>query len=121
MFPFLARVYHAFFKDELAFRRWMRGGLFFLFTIAGQLVLDPKWETWTFRDWMVHAIPAVIAFAGGAMQSSAKKPDVPPEAPPRGFIRPSTAFLLIFLLGAVFALMAVFGIWGARKAFGAVI
>jgi hypothetical protein len=72
MLPLIRRFVVAFFTDELAFRRWLRGLVSAAVPISLQLLMDEKWPTWTVKEWMVRAIPSAIAFVHGAMQSSAK-------------------------------------------------
>lgn len=64
---------HAFFYDELAVKRWIRGALTAVVPIGVQLMADANWTTWTVKQWALHAIPSAFAFAAGSMQSSAKK------------------------------------------------
>jgi hypothetical protein len=74
MLPLLVRLIHAFFLDELAFRRWMRGGMLafaggglaFSDQIAGVLGV-PEAVRW------IKVASIVSGFVAGAMQSSAKK------------------------------------------------
>jgi hypothetical protein len=73
MKPLFTNLLNAFWYDELAFRRWLRGGMFALAPIVAQLMNDPLWTTWTAKQWTVKVIPSLVLFAAGAMQSSAKK------------------------------------------------
>jgi len=60
--------------DELAVRRWIRGGLLWLGTLASQLMADPTWETWTLRQWLTRAGVAAIVGAGGMVTAGEKNP-----------------------------------------------
>ena len=78
MWTLTKKLLNAFIYDEMAAKRWIRGGLNFSATIAAQLVIDPAWSTWTFKQWAVHAVPAVVAFAAGSVTAGEKnKPDAP--------------------------------------------
>lgn len=79
MIPFFRVFVVAFFTDPLAFRRWMRGLLAAAVPIGVQLMVDKAWPTWSVHEWMIRLVPSVLAFAHGAMQSSAKK--MPDGAP----------------------------------------
>jgi hypothetical protein len=64
----------AFLHDEMAAKRWIRGGLNFGATIAAQVVIDPAWVTWTFKQWLVHSVPAVVSFFAGTVTAGDKTP-----------------------------------------------
>jgi hypothetical protein len=74
MFPLIVRVFRAFFLDELAFRRWVRGAMFAFagsgFAFAEQLasVVEVPQAVKGIR---VAAV--VCMFVGGSIQSSAAK------------------------------------------------
>ena len=66
----------AFLHDPLAVKRWVRGSLHAGAYVAAQIIIDPAWQTWTLKQWVVHAIPAVVAFAAGSVTAGEKnKPD----------------------------------------------
>lgn len=67
----------AFWYDEKAVKRWIRGAAFASVPTVLQLVSDPTWPTWTFKQWGVKMVPGVLGFIGGSIQSSATK------APPK--------------------------------------
>jgi hypothetical protein len=74
MLPLLLRLFRAFFCDELAFRRWLRGGLFAFagggLAFAGQIaeVIDQPSALKT-----IKVISVVCGFIAGSIQSSAAK------------------------------------------------
>jgi hypothetical protein len=82
MIPLLKHVLYAFFLDELAFRRWVRGGMLalaggglaFADQVAGLLGM-PEAIRW------VKIASIAAGFIAGAMQSSAKKATGPEPAP----------------------------------------
>lgn len=61
-----------FLHDEMAAKRWIRGGLNAGALVLGQVIIDPAWSTWTFKQWMVHLIPPAIAFAAGSVTAGDK-------------------------------------------------
>jgi hypothetical protein len=74
MLPLLKHILYAFFLDELAFRRWMRGGMLALagggLAFADQIAAllgMPEAIRW------IKIASIVAGFIAGAMQSSAKK------------------------------------------------
>lgn len=74
MVTMFQKLVHAFLYDEMAAKRWIRGGLNFGATIAAQLVIDPTWSMWTPKQWFVHAVPAAVAFAAGSVTAGEKNP-----------------------------------------------
>lgn len=62
----------AFLHDPLAVKRWVRGGLNAGATIVAQVIIDPGWQTWTAKQWLLHAVPAVVAFAAGSVTAGEK-------------------------------------------------
>jgi hypothetical protein len=78
MLPLFRRLFVAFFLDELAFRRWMRGGLFafaggglaFAEQIAGILEV-PNAVKW------VKAASVVAVFVAGSSRAPPRRPPTP--------------------------------------------
>lgn len=61
-----------FLHDEMAAKRWIRGGLNACASVLGQVIIDPTWSTWTVKQWMVHLVPSAIGFAAGAVTAGDK-------------------------------------------------
>lgn len=65
----------AFLHDEMAVKRWARGGLNFAATIGAQLVVaDSAWATWSGKQWLLHSVPAIVAFFAGTVTAGDKTP-----------------------------------------------
>jgi len=75
MWTWFINFRHAFFYDELAFKRWLRGGLGFAAGVLTQLVADPLWSTWSASQWVIKLIPALVMFSAGSVTApGSKKP-----------------------------------------------
>jgi hypothetical protein len=82
MLPLIKRLIYAFFLDELAFRRWMRGGM--LAFAGGGLAFADQIGALLNAPGAVKGVKiaaVVCGFIAGAMQSSAKKQDAPAPQP----------------------------------------
>ncbi len=63
---------HAFLYDELAVKRWVRGGGLAVAGILTQVMADPLWTTWSFKQWSLKLIPSVVLFASGSVTATRK-------------------------------------------------
>jgi hypothetical protein len=72
METFFINFWHNFWHDELAFKRWMRGGLNACAAILVQVVADPMWSTWSGKQWLIKMLPSVVAFAAGSVTATRK-------------------------------------------------
>jgi hypothetical protein len=64
----------AFLYDEMAVKRWVRGGLNAAAVVLGQVIIDPTWNMWTPKQWLIHLVPSVLAFAAGSVTAGEKNP-----------------------------------------------
>jgi len=79
MIPLIKRIIYAFFFDELAAKRWLRGALFFFGGMAVNILAFPFAivEAWTLREWGYRvAAAAALGFAGSIMGG---RPNQTPE------------------------------------------
>lgn len=81
MLPLLAHLFRAFFMDELAFRRWVRGGMLAFagsgYAFAEQIAKEISAPGAVVK---IKLLAIVCGFIAGAIQSSAKK-SAPAETP----------------------------------------
>lgn len=75
MLTLLKKLVQNFLFDEMAAKRWIRGSLGAAATILSQVIVDPLWSTWTIKQWFVHSLPALVAFAAGSVTAGDKTPE----------------------------------------------
>jgi hypothetical protein len=76
MIPLLKRLIWAFFYDELAAKRWLRGGLFFIGGMAVNVLAFPYGviKEWTLAEWGYRVAAAgALGFAGSIMGGQKNK------------------------------------------------
>lgn len=78
MLNLLKRFLNAFLYDELAAKRWLRGTFNAVALTAAQVVVDPAWQTWGKKEWLVRMVPGLIAFVAGSITAGEKNPPVQP-------------------------------------------
>ncbi len=78
MVPLIKHLVHALLFDELAVRRWSRGFLLWLATIAGQVVVDPEAALeWTGKEWALRLAVAALAGSAGLINLGERNPREP--------------------------------------------
>lgn len=63
---------HSFLYDELAAKRWLRGGGLAVAAVLTQVIADPAWATWSLKQWCLKLVPAVVFFASGSVTARVK-------------------------------------------------
>ena len=77
MIPLFRKLIFAFFYDELAAKRWLRGGLFFVGGMAVNVLAFPFTvvQAWTAQEWVYRiAAAGALGFAGSIMGGQKNKP-----------------------------------------------
>lgn len=72
----ITKTLHALWTDELAARRWIRGGLLWAGAVGTQLVSAgaEAAEQWTLRQWAVRLLVAGIVGAAGMVTAGERNP-----------------------------------------------
>jgi hypothetical protein len=76
MIPLFKKLIYAFFYDELAAKRWLRGGLFFVGGMSVNVLAFPYGviKEWTLAEWGYRvAAAAALGFAGSIMGGQKNK------------------------------------------------